>query len=181
MSVTTTNLIQGPATFYGGIFGVAEPATVSAVPGVGWADFGATSGGVDVTVELSFSELDVDQVVDIPGQRITKRVTKMATNLAEPTLANWAIALNELAATVTAATYTPSNGLATFNPPYAALLLDGIAPGGFRRRIIIRKALQTGKPKSSFKKDGQNFIPVEFTGHFVSSAIAPFTILDALV
>lgn len=181
MPVTTSNLIQGPATMYAGIFGVVEPAAVATVPGVGWTDVGGTQDGVMLSVELTFSELQVDQVVDIPGQRVTKRVTKIKTNLAEATLANLAIALNEAAATIVSNVFTPSNGLVTFNPPYAAVLLDGIAPGGFRRRIIVRKALQIGNIESSYKKDGQTLIPVELAGHYVSSSIAPFIITDAIV
>jgi hypothetical protein len=179
MPVTATNLIQGPAELFIAPFGTAEPATISTAPAPAWVDVGGTQDGVTYAVELEFSELSVDQVVDIPGQRITKRVTKVKTNLAEATLANMAIALNELAAVVAANKLTPSNGLAAFTPNYAAILLQGIAPGGFRRRFIARKCLQTGNTESAYKKDGQLLIPVEFTGHYVSSSIAPFSIEDA--
>jgi hypothetical protein len=179
MPVTATNLIQGPATLYLGAFGATEPATVSTAPGVGWTDVGGTQDGVTYAVELEFSELSVDQLVDVPGQRITKRVARVKTNLAETTLANLAIALNELAGTVVTNKFTPTNNLVPFTPNYAAVLIDGIAPGGFKRRIIIRKALQVGNVESAYKKDGQNLFPVDFMGHFVSSSIAPFSIEDA--
>jgi hypothetical protein len=32
MPVTSTNLIQGPATLYTGIFGATEPATIATTP-----------------------------------------------------------------------------------------------------------------------------------------------------
>jgi hypothetical protein len=179
MVVSATNLIQGPATLYVGVFGVAEPATIATVPGAGWTDVGGTQDGVTLAVELEFSELSVDQVVDIPGQRITKRTAKLKTNLAEATLANLAVALNELAASVVSNTFTPSNGLAAFTPNYAALLVDGIAPGGFRRRVIVRKALQVGNVETSYKKDGQTLFPVDFSSHYVSASIAPFIWTDA--
>jgi hypothetical protein len=179
MAVTATNLIQGPATMYLGIFGVTEPATIATVPGAGWLDVGGTQDGVNINVELEFSELSVDQIVDIPGQRITKRVAKVKTNLAEVTLANVANALNELAATIVANKFTPSNGIAAFSPNYSAVLLDGIAPGGFRRRVIVRKVLQIGNVESAYKKDGQTLLPVEFASHYVSSSIAPFIWEDA--
>jgi hypothetical protein len=179
MPVVTTNLIQGPAVLWAGIFGVTEPATVATAPGVGWTDVGGTQDGVTLSVEMEFSELAVDQLVDIPGQRLTKRVPKIKTNLAEATLANLAIALNELAGTVVTGKFTPSFGATVFNPNYAALMLDGIAPGGFKRRIILRKGLQIGNVEASYKKDGQFFWPVEFAGHYVSSSIAPFSIEDA--
>lgn len=180
MPVTSTNLIQGPATLYIGAFGATEPATITAAPGAGWTDVGGTQDGVTYSVELEFSELSVDQIVDIPGQRVTKRVTKVSTNLAEATLANLAIALNELPASVAANKFSPSNGLAAFTPNYAAVLLDGLAPGGFRRRIIVRRALQTGNVESAYKKDEQTLFPVEFTGHYVSASILPFSVEDAV-
>lgn len=179
MPVTTTNLIQGPATMYLGIFGVTEPATVATAPGAGWVDVGGTQDGVGLSVEMEFSELEVDQIVDIPGQRVTKRLTKIKTNLAEATLANLANALNELAATVVANKFTPTNGSSVFTPNYSAVLLDGIGAGGFRRRVIVRKALQTGNVETSYKKDEQTLWPVEFVGHYVSSSIPPFTVEDA--
>jgi hypothetical protein len=179
MPVTATNLIQGPATMYVGAFGVAEPATIATAPGAGWTDVGGTQDGITVSVELEFSELSVDQIVDIPGQRITKRVAKVKTNLAETTLANLAVALNELAATVVANKFTPSNGIAAFAPNYSAILLDGIAPGGFRRRVIVRRCLQVGNVESSYKKDGQTLFPVDFSSHYVSASIAPFQWEDA--
>lgn len=179
MPVTSTNLIQGPAVMYLGIFGATEPATISVAPATGWTDVGGTQDGVTWSVEQEFSELSVDQLVDVPAQRLVKRVTKVKTNLAEATLANLAITLNELAGSVVSNKFTPGNNLVPFSPNYAAILLDGIAPGGFKRRIIIRKGLQTGNVESSYKKDGQTLFPVEFSGHYVSSSIAPFSIEDA--
>lgn len=180
MSVTTTNLIQGPAELWVAPFGTAEPATIATAPGAGWVDVGGTQDGVMYSVEMEFSELSVDQVVDIPGQRMTKRMQKIKTNFAEATLANLAIALNELAASVAANKFSPTSGIAAFTPNYSALLIRGIAPGGFRRQIIGRKMLQTGNVESSYKKDGQLLIPTEFTGHYVSSSILPFVVEDAV-
>lgn len=179
MPVTATNLIQGPAVMYVAPFGTAEPAAVATVPGAGWVDIGGTQDGVTYAVEVEFSELSVDQLPDVPGQRIVKRVTKIKTNLAEATLANFAITQNELAASVAANKFSPTQGVAAFNPNYQAILLDGIAPGGFRRRIIVRKVLQIGNMETSYKKDGQTLYPVEFAGHYVSSSILPYSVEDA--
>lgn len=179
MTVTTTNLIQGPATLWVGIFGVAEPAAVATAPGTGWTELGATQGGIEVSVELTYTELDVDQVVDIPGQTLTKRVAKIKTNLAEATLINWVLSQNQLAADIATGAVEPANGLAAFTPNYAALLMDGISPGGFRRRFIARRCLQIGNPGLPYKKDGQVLIPVEYASHFVSSSIAPYKTVDA--
>ena len=179
MPVTSTNLIQGPATLYLGVFGVAEPASVATAPGVGWADVGGTKDGVELAVNDSYSVLEVDQVIYEVARVRSKRIVTIKTNLAEATLANLALALNNTAPATSV--LTADDGLVAFSPAYTAVLLDGIAPGGFRRRIIVRKALATDNVATFYKKDGQTLIPVTFTGHWVSSSIRPFTVTDALV
>jgi hypothetical protein len=179
MSVTVTNLIQGPATLYHGLFGATEPADIDTTPATGWTDLGGTNGGAELTVELTFADLDVDQVVDVPGATLTKRMSKVKTNLAEATLENWARAQNQDVADISTSVLEPTTGLAAFQPVYSALILDGIAPGGFLRRVILRRTLQIGAPGQAFKKDGQTLIPVEFAGYYVSSSIAPYYVEDA--
>lgn len=179
MTVTSTNLIQGPATLWQGVFGVAEPAAVATAPGVGWVDLGGTSDGVELGIADDYSVLGVDQIIYEVERRRTNRVVTVKTNLAEATLANLALAINNSAAV--ASVLTADDGLAAFAPAYQAVLLDGIAPGGFRRRIIVRKVLSTDAVGMAYKKDGQTLIPVTFTGHWVSASIKPFVITDALV
>lgn len=179
MAVTSTNLIQGPATIYGGTFGVAEPATVATVPGAGWVDFGGTKDGVELGINDEYGVLDVDQIIYEVARRRTKRVVTIKTSLAEATLANLALAINNTAPA--ASVLTADDGLTAFAPAYSALLLDGIAPGGFRRRIILRKVLATDSVGVAYKKDGQTLIPVTWSLHWVSTSIAPFIITDALV
>lgn len=177
MGVTATNLIQGPATLYAGNFGVAEPATVATAPGVGWTDLGGTQEGIEFTVASEYSSLTVDQVLyDIERRRTNIQVTAKTT-LAEATLENLARAINNTAPVD--GVLTADDGLDAFAPKYTALLLDGIAPGGFRRRIILRKVLATDSVGMAYKKDGQTVIPVTWTAHWVSSSIKPFTVTDA--
>lgn len=177
MTVTSTNLIQGPATLYHAPFGTAEPLTVATVPAAAWVDLGGTSDGVELSITDEFSVLSVDQIVYEVARRRTSRVVTIKTQLAEATLDNLARAINNTAPA--AGALTADDGLAAFSPPYSAVLLDGIAPGGFRRRIIVRKVLGTDGAASSYKKDGMTLIPVTFTGHWVSASIAPFLITDA--
>jgi hypothetical protein len=178
MPVTVSNLLQGPAELFRADFGAVEPATAGAPFDTAWKSLGGTSDGCKFAVELTYTEKTVDQVVDIPGQTITKRVAKLSTNLAEATLENWAIALNEaVASAVTAGVFTPSNGVPG-EPLYSAIALRGLAPGGKPRTIIIRRGLQTGNVESDHKKDGQTMLPVEFTSHYVSESIAPFVVID---
>lgn len=177
MTVTSTNLIQGPATLYHAPFGSTEPVDIATAPAAPWVDLGGTSDGVALGIADDWSVLSVDQIVYEVERRRTNRVVTVKTNLAEATLENLARAINNTAPT--AGAFEADDGLAAFNPPYGAVLLDGIAPGGFRRRIIVRKVLSTDSVESSYKKDSMTLIPVTFTGHWVSASIKPFAIEDA--
>jgi hypothetical protein len=183
MSVTATNLILGPGTLYTGAFGAVEPldAAVNAAPAASaWTDVGGTMGGVTLTVNQSFTELEVDQIVDVPGRRLTKRDLQIKTSMAEPTLANFSLALNGGTAASGAnwSSYEPSNVTSATQPTYIAALVDGYAPGGFRRRVIVRKVLSIDNVAEDMKKDGQSVYTVIFAAHYVSSAIAPFHVVD---
>jgi hypothetical protein len=178
MGVTSTNLIQGPATLYYGIFGATEPLTIDETPGVGWSDLGGTKDGVEMAVADEYAVLEVDQIIYEIGRTRTKRVLTVKTNLAEATLDNMARAINN--SMPVANVLEGDDGVEAFLPPYGAILLDGIAPGGFRRRATFRKILQTDSVASSYKKDGQTLIPVTFAGHWVSSSVRPFRIEDAV-
>ncbi|MDQ3760972.1 MAG: hypothetical protein M3460_04535 [Actinomycetota bacterium] len=182
MAVTATNLTQGPGTLYTGAFGVSEPAdtAVASPPGAGWTDAGGTNDGVTLNVMQEFSELSVDQIVDVPGRRLTKRDMSIATNLAEPTIENLALSMNG-GTTATGAGYKslePGYATSATQPTYKALLFDGYAPGGFVRRVILRKGLNTSNVEFAYKKDTQTFFTVSFNAHYVSSSIAPFKVID---
>lgn len=179
MPVTSTNLIQGPATVWAGGFGTAEPATVATSPGAGYTDVGGTKDGVELTVADEYTVLDVDQIIYEIARRRTKRVVSVKTSLAEATLTNLAMAIANTAPAGNV--LTADDTLTAFAPAYSSLLVDGIAPGGFRRRIIIRKTLPTDSVGMSYKKDGQTLLPVTWTLHWVSPSIAPFIITDATV
>ncbi|MCU1617793.1 MAG: hypothetical protein JWO98_5333 [Frankiales bacterium] len=177
MSVTTTNLIQGPASLFIGAFGATEPTFATPAIPVGFVDLGATNGGCKLTIKQTYSDKDVDQIADIPGTTLKSRETSLATSLAEATLANLAIALNELAASVTSGTFTPGTGQPN-EPNFSSVLMKGLAPNGKTRLVILRRALNTASTESEWKKDGQTLIPVEFAGYYVSDTIRPFTVID---
>lgn len=180
MPVTTTNLIAGAGELFTGLFGAAEPADAVAAPGVGWTNAGGTDGGVALNVDLTWMELSVDQTVDTPGRRLTKRETSVKTNLAEVTLAHVKLALNGGTVTTAAGTdtYEPEDDATAMIPDYTALLLDGPAPNGKKRRFIARKTAQIDGVGQEYKKDGQTFLPVNFVTHYVSASVRPFAILD---
>ncbi len=185
MSVVVSNLIMGPGALYRGAFGAAEPADtqVNSSPAASaWTDVGGTQDGVTLTISQTLKELEVDQVVDVPGRRLTKREATIKTNLAEATLDNLAVALNNATATVTGAgfaAWSPPNDTSATQPTYSALIFDGFAPGGFRRRVFVRRVLSTEDVGIAYKKDDQTLLPVTFAAHFVSASVAPFRIVDA--
>lgn len=190
MSVTVTNLILGPGTLYTGLFGAVEPldSLVNlAPPSSSWTDVGGTLNGITLSVDQTYTELSVDQLVDSIGRRLTKREFTVTTQMAEPTLNNMSIALN--GATTTSGSITSGGTYETLEPLYAtsatqptyiALCLDGYAPASFRRRVIVRRVLSTAKVDTSMDKSKQTVFTATFNGHYVSSAISPLHIVDEI-
>ncbi|RAJ70282.1 hypothetical protein K378_01447 [Streptomyces sp. Amel2xB2] len=184
MPVNTNNLIMGPATLYIADFGTAEPAdtAVNDTPAASaWTDLGGTQDGVKLTVDQTYSNLEVDQIVDVPGARLTSRMFTIETNLAEPTLANLKYLLND-------GTSASGSGFDSFEPVYAdsatqptyrCILLDGWGENQMRRRIIIRKCLSNDKVESTYKKDSQTLYTVKWGGFYVAANIAPFKMINA--
>jgi hypothetical protein len=183
MAVTTSNLIMGPGTLYFGDFGATEPAdsAVASAPSAStWTDVGGTIGGVTLAVVQEYAEFEVDQLVDTPERRITKRETSLATSLAETTLENLVLSLNGGTVTASAgySTYDPDTTTSVTQPDYHALLFDGFAPSSLRRRVLARKVLSIEGVEAPYKKDEQTVFPVKFANHFVSAAIKPMRIVD---
>ncbi|GAA3230678.1 hypothetical protein GCM10017691_23850 [Pseudonocardia petroleophila] len=183
MAVSATNLTQGPGTLYHGAVGAVEPldtAIGDAPDDAVWTDVGGTRDGISLTIAQEYSELEVDQIVDVPGRRLTKRDMSLVTNLAEPTLDNLALTLN--AGLVTSGSgfksYEPSADTSATQPNYCALLMDGFAAGGLRRRVIVRKGLSTNNVEFAYKKDEQTVFSVTFSAHYVSPSVKPFKIVD---
>lgn len=183
MTVAVTNLIQGPGTLYRGAFSATEPAdaAINTTPqSSAWTDVGGTKDGVTLEVARTYAELAVDQIVDVPDRRLTKREFTVATNMAEATLENFAYAQNDTQPSSGAGfkTFEPTNTSAATQPTYSALLFDGYAPGQFRRRFIGRRMLSVDPTTVAYKKEDQTVLNVKFAGHYVSSVIAPFKITD---
>lgn len=190
MTVTATNLIQGPGTLYEGAFGATEPtdANINTAPASSaWTDVGGTKDGVKLVHGQTFAELEVDQIVDIVGRRLTKREFEIETNLAEATLANLALATNNAAPTVSAAYQylEPANDNSATQLTYKAFIFDGYAPqdasgNTMRRRVFLRKGLANDNVEYAYGKADQTVFKVKFAAHYVSSSIKPFRIVDQL-
>lgn len=184
-TVTTTNLIQGPADLYQGLFGATEPANTavnSAPSASAWTGLGGTMGGVDLEVKQSYKELEVDQLVDVPGRRMVKREVSLKTKLAEVTLEHILLAINSASAGIETGSgfrsLEPDDSSSATQPAYWALIMDGYAPDSKRRRVIGRKMLSVEGAKTGASKEGQTTLDVTFAAHYVSSSVKPFRIVD---
>ena len=174
--MTPYNLCQGPATLYTGAFGTTEPAdsAVATAPGAGWTDVGIIADGTAVLMEmdLTYGDQGADQLVDAVGARLTKRTVQVTASLAEATLTNMQLALNQLA------TINVQTGYSTLDPASASLVntadvygaddrrvgahpVDGAAA---RRRIIVRKALTASKLATGIREVQSRRIRVHFDG-----------------
>lgn len=186
MSVTGTNLVQGPAIIYYGAYQATEPAdsaVASAPSASAWTDLGGTDEGLTLSIGREFSELTVDQVLYVIATQPTKVDPQIKTNLAEATLANLGYAMNGGTVTTSGSyrTYDPDITEANFQPTYFALIVDGWAPGSAkRRRVICRKCLSIETIETAYKKDGKFMYPVTFRVHYIDSSTKPFHIVDAI-
>lgn len=184
MSVTVTNVLMGACDVYVGAFGATEPTDGTwTAPGVAWTDAGGTSGGVKFTVNMDFKELEVDQVPDSVGVRMTGRKIMVETTMAESTLANIKSLMNGGTATTGSgfAKFEPLSSTAAFQPTYSSLLLRGYAPGAtstWIRHFIVRKVLSTDGFSVEMAKDKQQGLTVKWQGFYVSPSIQPFAIID---
>ncbi|MER5750619.1 hypothetical protein [Streptomyces sp. NPDC002088] len=183
MSVITTNLIQGPATLYSGAAGALEPtdSAVNTTPAASaWTDLGGTQDGVKLSIDQTYSELEVDQITVRVASRLTKVDFTIETSLAEPTLENLSMSLNGGTAASGAGwkSYDPNVSSSATQPNYFAVIMDGYAPNQFRRRVIGRRMLNTDSSELAYTKDKQTLIPIKLSGHYVSASIAPFHIVD---
>jgi hypothetical protein len=189
MPASASNLLVGPGSLWTAAYGTTEPmdtAVATPLPAP-WADAGATDGGCTVTAAREYFKLRMDQTVESPGRRLTALDVTGKTNLGEPTLENWAVALADAASAVTTGG-TGATGYAAMDiggpdepgaePTYLAVILRGRAPGGYRRLVIVRKALSFDEVESEYKKDDQTFIPITFGAHWVSSSIKSVHCVD---
>lgn len=186
MAVVATNLIAGPAELWVAVFGgtAVEPTGPTTVPGAGWTNVGGTTGGIRLVCDREFFTLEVDQIVQRVGSVPTGEDFSIQTSLAEATLENFGTAMNKLAADITTAasvkTLELGGTLPGGTPNYVAVLLDGRAPNGKKRRVTLRKALSTASVEQAYQKAGQTVIPLTLTGHYVSSSIKPVRIDDEI-
>ena len=188
MAVSVTNLTMGPGEVYWGETDATLPDdedVVNRIPETSvsgdWTDLGGTNGGVTLELSLDYTELEVDQIVDIVGRRLTKREMKINTSLAETTLENFRIANNGGTITTAAThnTFEPKMDTSAATPEYISLIFDGVnGDSSKRRRVIARRVLSVAGIGQEYSKDSQTLFPVEFSCHYVDENTAPFKYVD---
>lgn len=186
MAVSVIDMIQGPGLLRAAVFGSVEPvagaAAATVAPDVAWLDVGGTNDGVTVSIAQEYSEMDVDQLVDLPESRLTKRRFTVETNLAEGTLANLKRILNGgtiIGSGATGQEFEPEDVDSSVRPTYIALMIDGPGEGGKARRFIGRKMLSTEGTEFAYAKEDQQVFTVTWSGHYVSKTIRPFRVINA--
>lgn len=191
MAITPFNLVQGPATLYTGAFGATEPAdsAVTSNPNSSvWTDVGGIADGTAVLLEidLTYSEQGVDQLPMPVGARLTKHAVQITAALAEATLTNMTLSLNQLTTTSVQSGYTtlePIIAQSSSQPTYTALMIDGWAPtlntgASARRRVILRKALSASKLALEYEKSKMAIYNTTWVGYYVSGSIQPWHVVD---
>lgn len=177
MAVTASNLMMGPVFFWFGDFGTTEPVDAEVDPGVGWTDAGGSLGGATLNLGQTRTPLRVDQVPMDVGSRLTNQECSVATQLAEPTLENLQLALNDTQ-TITDELEWGGEVASNSEPDYKAVMLRGTKPGGGPRMWIVRRCLSVETVGVPFSLDGQTVVPVTLKGYFVSQSIKAVRISD---
>lgn len=192
MSGNPNNVVSGVGKIYYGAFGAVEPTDASMSPytvpdPTVWTDFGDTSGGFVWEDDLPSTDLIVDQRLRPIGARYVAgtAMTTITAALAESTLANYAVVMNQMVTSTSGTGWAKQEAQVGGLPPvptYAAILIDGWAPGGFRRRLIGRKALSKPKIQKAFVQDGKiSTFAATWTLYEVSDSIAPWANIDQTV
>lgn len=183
---------MGPAYVYTALFPATEPAytALTSPPNSAvWTDVGGTVDGSSVLLEVEhgLTDIHVEQLLDPVGGRVTKRVIQVTAALAEASLANLALAMNQMI------TFSPGTGYtvgdlvttaASSQPTYVAILIDGWAPttgtdeAACRRRLIIRKCLSSSKVDFEYEKTKANVFNCTFTGYWISGSLSPIELID---
>ena len=110
------------------------------------------------------------------GSRKTEQGVKITTSMAEATLANLRLALNQA---VSAATFLELDAdISNADPLYQAVCLEGQRPGGGPRRYFLRRTLSTENIGIPFQKDGMTLVPITLTAYYVSSVVKAARIDD---
>lgn len=190
MTSTPGNIVNGAGKLYVAAFGAVEPADSSMSPytvpdSSVWRDVGATTGGIVWEDDLPITDLSVDQFLGpVAGAYVAgTALSTITVTMAESTLDNYAAGLNSLVTRNSGTGWASAEAAVSSLPPvptYAAIMVDGWAPGGaFRRRMIGRKVLSKAKIQNLAAQDGKiNGVAVTWTLYEVSETTPRWKRID---
>lgn len=123
-------------------------------------DLGATEGGFRLRQEQEWFDAMVDQSLGVQVKKLVRRKIFGVTNVAEGSLANWAIGYGLATSALSGQTLTFDNTdrgavTCTFTVPSAN-------PAGFDRILTFARVVSLGSSETPFVRDGISFVPVEF-------------------
>lgn len=150
-TIDAGKVIVGPAEVKIGAYGASEGACTS---------IGATDGGVSLTVEQEYLDIEVDQAMGEIENKLTKRRVRFSTNMAQVTLANLALAMGLPTTAVSGSVLSVGVQL----PENKTVWLIGPGPDGTVHKYHIFKARVMGNPEMAYRKDEKTVIPLEITG-----------------
>lgn len=172
MSVNPSNLLMGPVSILVANFGATEPVDAVVAPGAGWTDPGGTTDGATLNFGQTYTPLKVDQIGMDAGAQVTAQEVTVSTNLAEVTLDNLRLAINQAAAPTVDEMEFGGEDITNVDPLYRAIMLRGRKPGtAIPRMWIVRRTLSTEGIGVPFKKDGQTMYPITWRGYYVSASV----------
>lgn len=186
MSGNANNIVQGPAYFYVGPFGSAEPAdsaatVVGGAPGGVFVDAGFTETAVVIEEDQTWADLKVQQVAMAVGARLTDYLVTIKTQMAEISVNNLVTALNGLTTVTVSSNYTTVDRVVTNSatqPNYACVIVDGWGPTlptgqPARWRHTIRKVISKPKIQRNYELTKKTVYDVTLQGYWVSPSISP--------
>lgn len=189
MSYKTKNIIVGAGAFYISVndstqngYVTPDPFSLSA-PTAGqsyttvldgsadWRSVGFTDGGIEVSYEPNYADVQVDQLLD--AARIFKQSMKVTvkTTLSETTLDNLVVSWGQGSATLASTTSDSTLGIAAGalgdDPVERAVTFVGPAPkdasGNKRERVyFVRRVISVDTTAHGLRRDQATTFPVSF-------------------
>lgn len=146
-TATPNEVHLGPGILYVAPIGTSEPGSVAALTGASaWREVGYTDAGTTMTYQLQTQPTMVEEEIDPVHISETGRNIALATNLAQSSRRNLALAMNAGANAV--------NDNSTFEPPAAGagvhVMVAWCSEEG--AMWLFRKALNTGNVQVQRKK-----------------------------
>lgn len=189
MAYAVKNIIVGAAAMYvsvidstnpafypsGSVAGVPLPALTANVTAVtaleaatpNWRSAGYTDGGIEVSYEPDFGEVQVDQLLD--SARLFKQGMKVSVNttLVEASLLNLLLTWGQQTSSLSGSTLTISGGALGDDPVERSLAFVGPAPKSptnvkSERLYYVRRALQVNTSAHSLARSDATKFPVSF-------------------